>query len=349
MSRYNIHETTRKCFRIGSPPSAGDCLPAKGARNPRSRTPSGGIAKLGSSLESDVQTSGKGGITGEASSRPGIEIRETVASAIGKNALKRPLGVQLSDRTLDLEAGRRGDLEKVRGAVSYWTCLVHSPGIKVELSKARISGTGTEREGHKQLESAAVAAYKKSPNEKAGALSLLMVGALCCSHSFGVLGHPLGRHRFCGCGSDTTVFLRFPDLRFLPVSDALVFISVFSVITSIGRKRYFLSDASNVGSDVKSSSFWTGATSIVPPCGGFVKNTLAVSMWHGFRRMLHSSTRLNKFGTIPSMATLLIIFLTGLVSWKQQFELLLKRNVAISHCFVRSSRRLNLYYDMFLY
>jgi len=115
-------------------------------------------------------------------------------------------GLRPCDGSMDAEACGPGDRARVRRSVSPLLRVDDPGGFGVELSEAGVPGPGAGREGHPAMAQAAVAAYKKTPEERGVASSLLTKAASCCNRWCDGPGPREGRRRFNRSGSGTTDF-----------------------------------------------------------------------------------------------------------------------------------------------
>jgi hypothetical protein len=220
--------------------------------------------------------------------------RETRVSGA---AFGGPSGRRLSDRSLDLEAGRSNHLQALSHPVSPESCVAVASGDGMELSETRAPGVTKGRQRDCPLEGLPVAAYKKRPKDVGPIWSCLMSRASCSFQTFGALGLRKGKPPSSITSTNRTGFPRSVPCRYPQSESGWLFIFGFGD----GISPVWMFGLSSRGCSDISGDPWS-CCGIGPPFTAERKLNSALSgiqesMWNTFRPMPPSLIRLNTFGT----------------------------------------------------
>ena len=192
------HETPRNIPAVGAAPPTGH--PPAGIRS----------ASVGSgtavAVRQEFGVSMAGRLPAEwcqgpaPSSHPGAALSALAGpeAGVGLDPAGRPTGPGLPHRSVDAGADRPADSEEVPGSVPPQPRLVVAAGDGLELPEAGAPRPSARRKGHCPLETAPVAAYKKTPIGSAPTWSSSTRAASCSSRTSSAPGHPEGTPRMHG-------------------------------------------------------------------------------------------------------------------------------------------------------
>ena len=204
--RYMWHETIWIAEDVGAPAAKG-CRAIGERFDPGGRGPSGErLGILGLPLEQDACGGRTGGLGAQAhaGSAPKAEGRRTPAPP--RIAFTGGLGVRFCQRSVDPEAYRQGDSQRVRRKVSPQPCLASAARVQLVLPGSRAPSAATRRKGHRPLEAVSLAAYKKRRYDLGPIWPFSMKVAFCSSRPAGGLGGHAGRLPSFAIATNTTAF-----------------------------------------------------------------------------------------------------------------------------------------------
>ena len=216
----NKYETQRKCFRTGSPATAGggDAVAGEGCQ--RSGAPGRSYPFVRHPMARDDEARRRGGPQGQAPPGPETSDDGATETETGRDLAGGAEGGGVFDRAVDLWSCGGGDRASVRNRLPPGSCMEDSPVVGLELSEARAPGPGAGRGSHRPLEAGSVAAYKKKLVGSAPASSSWMKPASCCSLSAGGRGRRKGTPLSSGPGIGTIVSLFYRLSQWLPAGGA---------------------------------------------------------------------------------------------------------------------------------
>lgn len=193
LCRYKLHETKRKCERIGS--SAANCGKAPVARQGylRSSRAGGGFTIFGAPMERSPEKRRRRCLKSEAPSGASMPSVEPAKKGVTENPSKRATCGRLFHRPVDLSAGGRSNRAELWGEISSRPRLAPVVCTGLELPKTRTSGPRTRRAGHCSLAKARLATYKKKRISREVASFSPMKAALCFSRYVAGRGPPTGK------------------------------------------------------------------------------------------------------------------------------------------------------------
>jgi hypothetical protein len=136
-----------------------------------------------------------------------------------------PHSLWISDRFVDLTAGRANNSEELWGSISPQPCLAIAFGSGVELPEAGASGFGEKRRGDHPLEAVSLAAYKKTRKNLARTCFFSMKAAFCSFPRSPARGRPGERRPGCITATARTRFRRLVLWSSLRRGDGWLFLS----------------------------------------------------------------------------------------------------------------------------
>ena len=222
------YETPRNRAAAGKAAPAGDPA-AKSAQESVGRgTSSKCFCEFGVPLVSGLPSQGPARPTTPTHSWTSTQALPIPEAQVGEGASEGTAGCGLSDRSLDLTAGGRGDQGAFRGGLSPLPRLEASIKPGMELSETGAPGTPKGRRINRSLEALPLAPYKKKPKDLGPIWSSWMNLAFCSFPISPAPGPRKGKHPFCTISTSSTGFLRSALWRCLLNEDAWPYISSFA-------------------------------------------------------------------------------------------------------------------------
>src|SRR3990172_3139003 len=198
------HETSRNPAGIGAATPTRNRV-ARGGRELVVGGPRRGIlGEFGAPMVSELSGRGRQRIVCAPGAGAPAETLGSPAQAPGGAAAARSTGRRIRARTVDAEARGASDRAGIRRDVSPLPCLAALGEDRLELPEARAAGPRAQRRGDRTLAHGALAPYKKTHVDRAGALFFWMKPASCSSRWCVGRGRPRATRRFTSRGTAMT-------------------------------------------------------------------------------------------------------------------------------------------------
>lgn len=291
------HETPRNRTAAGGAAPTGHRVAKSGRQSVGCSTGGRVVREFGAPVVRIVPKEGNEGPAPATDPRPSCEVVVLPEGQAPKDFAERPPRGGVSDRLMDVRTRGRDDRPGLWRSVPSLSRVEAFERVSVELPKAGAPSLAERREGHRPLETASVAAYKKTPIEREPIWSFSMNRASCSRPMWCALGHRRGRRPSSTTGSSKTGYRPSVSWRCLPAEGDCLFMSSFELgISPVWISGLFSNSCCGICDDTWFSC-GTAVRSIGVKRYGSFFSSIRESMWNIFQLTHLSLTQPNRSGT----------------------------------------------------